>query len=425
MSYNTNGSIPTPVKDLQMLPTVTDLSENLEHLETTPKIPKLTDAKKKTYNNKTVLFNLDIDAGAKNVKARLNGDFKSFPSVAKVIDGDVPLRDLGCFTYGKKSYVVGKAIERVNGVSIVSSDDNKLERLDIWILGAIAHFRKDLKSAVMIRRRKTEPVQIILNLRIMTLSSIKRKELDKALKAIKSFSWDDSDFEITVKNLEFINEAHGAALEVAHTHNIEEFKLLDLGGGTLTYSEAFWNGDEVSTSQQPISGGGMVGITNLISTALSRTDRGALGFEALDIQLALETSKIKDGVWSVPMRSNGKFIDISSEVRGALDDWLRKNHTVKTLFDRVSQDLARGQYVFCTGGGFAIAVISVWIIRYLSDGIEDSKISLLPNPEKINMSGLVWSDVKEVVKEKKKKVVKEKVVENDDGNDANKGDKND
>ena len=362
----------------------TDLTTDLTTNKSAKKKTPATGEKKKA-NNKAVGFHLDLDAGSHNVKARLNGEYKVFQSVAKLIDGDVPLRDNGCFAYGKKCYVVGKAVERVNGKSIVNANDNKLSQLAIWIIGAITHYRKQMKALVEGRRRKTEPAQINLTLRIMTLSSIKRKELDAAIKQISAFQWDDFDILVNVKAVEFVNEAYGAALEIAHTHDLEEFRLLDLGGGTLTYSHGYWNGDEVSTSQQPISGAGMVGIINLISTALTRTDRGATGTATIDIQLALESSKTAD---SVVLRSSGKNISITDEVNAALDDWVRGNHTVKALFDRISQDLVRGNAVFCTGGGFAIPAIAQWIIAYLTDGIDDANIQVLPNPEKINMTGL-------------------------------------
>ena len=124
-----------------------------------------TPKKKRTaQNNKAIEFKLDIDAGAKRVKCRLNGVYKAFSAEAKEIKGEVPLRNDGCFGYRKKNYVVGNAIDRVNGNLIVSSQDNKLTHLDIWILGAITHYRKFLKTAVEARRRKTQPVQINLSI---------------------------------------------------------------------------------------------------------------------------------------------------------------------------------------------------------------------------------------------------------------------
>ena len=45
---------------------------------------------RKKPNNKAVDCYLDIDAGAKRVKCRLNGAYKAFPSEAKDIKTDVP-----------------------------------------------------------------------------------------------------------------------------------------------------------------------------------------------------------------------------------------------------------------------------------------------------------------------------------------------
>lgn len=165
-------------------------------------IPEIIEPKKKKSgaNNKAVDLRLDIDAGAKRVKCRLNGVYKSFPAEAKQIQGETPLRNDGCFGYRKKNYVVGNAIDRVNGTLIVSSQDNKLTHLDLWILGAITHYRKQLKSAVESRRRKTQPVQINLYLKIVTLSTPQRKELDKMLKQIAEFTWEDIEFKVTVND---------------------------------------------------------------------------------------------------------------------------------------------------------------------------------------------------------------------------------
>ncbi len=353
-----------------------------------PEVPK----KRHSQNNKAVEFQLDIDAGAKRVKCRLNGVFKSFNAEAKEIKGEVPLRNDGCFGYRKKNYVVGNAIDRVNGTLIVSSQDNKLTHLDVWILGAITHYRKQLKTAVETRRRKTQPVQINLWLRIITLSTPQRKELDKMLKQIADFTWEDIEFKVTVKHCEFIDEGEGAALEVINLYKHERFSLLDLGGGTITYSSYGWDGDELSTiARTPVSGGGMNTIINRIFKSLTRTDRGAIQAENSDIQEALELSTLNDaGQWRVPLRSNGKVKDIASEVDGAMSEWVGGNYAIQKLFDTISQRLAKGECLYCTGGGFAIGVVADWILGYLKNEIDNPNITILENPQDVNLAGLKW-----------------------------------
>ena len=349
---------------------------------------------RKKPNNKAIDCHLDIDAGAKRVKCRLNGAYKAFPSEAKDIKTDVPLRNNGCFRIGKKNYVVGKAIDRVNGEMIVASQDKKLSCVEIWILGAISHYRKFLKSCVDGRRRKTEPARLNLHLRMVTLSSFKRTELNKVLKAISAFSWEDTDFEVNVKSCEFIDEGEGAALEVAHTKDLEEFHVIDLGGGTCTHSTYLWDGDELSTeAKTPISGAGMTSVINKIFKALTRVDRGAIQAENFDIQEALELSSIgDDGAWVVPLRNNGEVQNIALEVEGALSEWTHGNYALLKQFDFISQRLARGESVFCTGGGFAVKMVADWIVRYLSKGIPNASIEVLENPQHINLSGLKWLD---------------------------------
>jgi hypothetical protein len=348
-----------------------------------------------TANNKAVEFKLDIDAGAKRIKCRLNGIYKSFPAEAKEIKSEVPLRNDGCFGYRKRNYVVGSAIDRVNGTLIVSSQDNKLSHLDVWILGALTHYRKVLKSAVDSRRRKTQPVQINLWLRVVTLSSPQRKELDKMLKQISDFTWEDLDFKVTVKACEFVDEGEGAALEVVKLYNHERFHLLDLGGGTITFTTYEWGGEELSTvAKTPVSGGGMTSIINRIFKSLTRTDRGAIQAENIDIQEALELSQIgENNTWHVPLRSSGKVKDISSEVDGALSEWVGNNYAIQKLFDSISQKLAKGEYLYCSGGGFAVAVIAEWLMKYLSNGIDGARIKILDSPQDVNLAGLRHLDI--------------------------------
>lgn len=348
-------------------------------------------------NNKSTIFKLDIDAGAKRVKCRLNGRYKSFPSEAKEVKGDVPLRNDGCFQFNKRSYVVGRAIDRVNGKLLVASQNNKISSLEVWIVGALTHYRKQLKQCVDSRRRKNEPARIELHLRIVTLSSPRRKELDRLLKQISIFVWEDVEFSVSVKSCEFIDEGEGAALEVAHLYKHEVFNLIDLGGGTCTYTTYYWDGEDLGTeAKTPVSGAGTVAIINRIFKALTRVDRGAIQAEVADIQEALKLSKIDDnGAWSVPLRSNGKLEDISDEVEGALSEWVHGNYALLKQFDFISQSLAKGEPVYCSGGGFAIKVVADWMIKYLSSGVESAKIQVLENPQHVNLAGLKWLDAVE------------------------------
>lgn len=371
------------------------IAESTQVQDTT--VTPIVAAKKRSHkaNNKAIDFQLDIDAGAKRIKCRLNGVYKSFNAEAKEIKGEVPLRNDGCFGYRKKNYVVGAAIDRVNGTMIVSSQDNKLSHLDVWILGAIAHYRKALKSAVESRRRKTQPAQINLWLRVVTLSSPQRKELDRMLKQISDFTWEDVEFKITVKVCQFIDEGEGAALEVVNLYNHEHFHLLDLGGGTITFTTYNWDEDELATvGKTPVSGGGMTSIINRIFKSLTRTDRGAIQAENSDIQEALELSSLTEvGQWRVPLRSSGKAKDIAGEVEGAMSEWVSGNYAIQKLFDTISQRLAKGEHLYCTGGGFAIGVVSDWIIRYLKNEVDNANITILDNPQDVNLAGLKWLEV--------------------------------
>ena len=121
---------------------------------------------------------------------------------------------------------------------------------------------------------------------------------------------------------------------------------------------------------------------------MTRVDRGAIQAENRDIQEALELSAVSEKGYSVPLRSNGKVEDIANEVEGALSEWVSGNYALLKQFDLISQKLARGESVYCSGGGFAVKVVADWIINYLCDGIPDAKIGILESPQHINLTGL-------------------------------------
>ena len=81
---------------------------NQQPLRNTTTMNTITSSKKKSNaaSNKAIEFFLDIDAGAKRVKARLNGTYKSFNAEAKEIKGEVPLRNDGCFSYNKNHFYI-------------------------------------------------------------------------------------------------------------------------------------------------------------------------------------------------------------------------------------------------------------------------------------------------------------------------------
>lgn len=360
---------------------------------------KKTASQNKQKTNRAIPVRLQIDAGARRVKCRLNGEFKDFPSEAKEIGGgQVPLQTSGCFSYKNKPYVVGAAVDRVNGDVILGSQDNKISKLDIWVLGAIAHFPAFLEEAAEKRRYKNLPVQLTLNLQVVTLSSPRRNELAKALNAIGTFTWEDIEFRIDVKECKFLEESEGAALEVVNKHLEEKdksthFYVIDLGGGTITSTCYEWNGARLSTlSKSPISGGGTTSIINCVFKALTRVDRGAIQTNSLNIQEALQTSHLKEEGWFVPLVNNGQLINIADEVRAALSEWVQHNYAIRILFDFLMQRIIAGDRVFCSGGGFAIKIVADWIIKYLLNDIRDREIVILDNPQDVNLAGLRWRD---------------------------------
>ncbi len=82
---------------------------------------------------------------------------------------------------------------------------------------------------------------------------------------------------------------------------------------------------------------------------------------------------------------------LSSLLKHPLTNWSLFT-PIRDLLDWVSQELRSSYPMYCTDGGFASNVISQWILARLLINIPNGKIAVIPNPEKINMTGLRWLD---------------------------------
>ena len=380
----TNGKASTDSKSLETIK-----QSDLEITRSVSKKPR----KKYDIQNKITALNLDLDAGSANCKFTINNEYTdTFPTIYKEVSGELPLGISGCFSIGSKNFAVGQVCHSLNGNLIEASRDNKIKKLDVWMIGALSSHPDLLSDIASGRKYKSKPARLKITLRLLSLSSCKRNDITKILQGVKTFTCEGVVFEIEITNTDYLfPEGYGAALEALRhiPEDVKGFDILDLGGGTITFSTYKVGKLPKAIEQTPGSGNGMKAVIDRLSIALSREDRGGLQFKKENIDSALRNSKpIGDGRHSVLYRHGVATHEIGDTVVYSLSEWVMAYPIVESLLNNVSQSLLNGRYVFATGGGFAISVIAEWIEKYVCSGIDNPKFFILANPQSINLTGL-------------------------------------
>lgn len=380
----TNGKASTDSKSLEII--------NFSEVEVTQPVSKKPRKKYETQNKITVI-NLDLDAGSANCKFVINSEYTdTFPTIYKEVSGELPLGISGCFSIGNKNFAVGQVCHSLNGNLVEASRDNKIKKLDVWMIGALSSHPDLLADIANSRKYKSKPARLKITLRLLSLSSCKRNDITKILQGVKTFTSEGTVFEVEIANTDYLfPEGYGAALEALRhiPEDVKGFDILDLGGGTITFSTYKVGKLPKAIEQTPGSGNGMKAVIDRLSIALSREDRGGLQFKKENIDSALRNSKpIGDGRHSVLYRHGVSTHEIGDTVTYSLSEWVMSYPIVESLLNNVSQSLLNGRYVFATGGGFAISAIAEWIEKYVCSGIDNPKFFILANPQSINLTGL-------------------------------------
>jgi hypothetical protein len=388
----TNGKATwAGIKSLELI----EDSEMIGSEQITAKPDKNT-RKNTTIQNKAVFVALDLDAGSSRCKFVANGWAGSYPSVFKEISGELPSGISGCFSLGNKNYAAGRVTSSLNGTLTEAFRDNKIKYLHIWLLGALTNCPDLLSDIAEGRKYKGKPARLKITLRLLSLSSSRKNDIAKTLQGIKTFTWEGTAFEIEFANTDncLYPEGYGSAC-LASTllsnsdAGVQEFCIIDLGGGTLTFSTYQVGKKPRAVEQTPGSGNGMKAIIERLSIALSRTDRGGIQFKKENLESALQNSKPNDkGGHSVRYRHGQESLEIGDTVTHALSEWVAEMPIVESLLTKVSQALLNGTPVFACGGGFAISVIADWIRNYVCADIENPQFQVLDNPQSINLTGL-------------------------------------
>ncbi|WP_414589336.1 hypothetical protein [Scytonema sp. PCC 10023] len=342
--------------------------------------------------NKPVVIDLDLDAGSSRTKFVINGWVGSYPTIYKLVLGELPSGICGCFSIGNKNYAVGQSANSLNGTLVEGYKDNKIKALDTWLIGALCSHPDLLEEVAISRKYKGKPARIKIKLRLLSLSSSKRNDIAKILQGIKAFSYEGCEYQIEFMNSDYLYpEGYGAALEALKSvsQDVAEFNVLDLGGGTLTYSTYQVGKRPKAIEQTSGSGNGMKAIIERLSIALARIDRGGLQYKKENLESALRNSKpLGGGQHSVKYRHGQESLEIGDTVTHALSEWVAESPIVESLLTKVSQALLNGVPVFATGGGMAISVIAEWIEKYVCLEIENPQFFILNEPQSINLTGL-------------------------------------
>ncbi|MEM7727377.1 MAG: hypothetical protein AAF208_13565 [Cyanobacteria bacterium P01_A01_bin.45] len=385
---NTNGTAKaTQAKDLEVLP-LTD---------TQTVAPKKT---KRESKNPLTEVNLTLDAGSKRIKFLLDGYETTIDSVYKQVKGDLPSGSAGCFNYKDKNYYVGRGCDSVIGTLVEGQKDNKIKKLDIWLIGALTSdtdFLDDLIEDTR-NRYKSKPIRLSINLKLLSLSSSKMGDIKKILTGIETFNYRGREFSVEFKDLEkdfIFDEGYGAALtaKTQIPETVREFSILDLGGGTLTLTTYKCGRRLPKRDNRTVaSGGGMQNLASKIFISFNKNDKGGETKSLESIFEALKACKSTDNGFIVPYRFGAETVDIKEECIDGLNYWVADNPSIDNILTKASQILVNGGYVFATGGGFASLVISDWIKGKLIAGIDNPHFQILENPHIINVTGMQLLD---------------------------------
>lgn len=384
IAESTNGHVKSAIENLAVI-----TAGNVELLDQSDaKIPRKSPRKSR---NTVIDVEVNIDAGARFVKATINGSFVHFPSVYRIVDEALPKNIPGCFTLDGINYAAGKSAQFAEGELITASNNNKIEKIHIWVLSALAHDRKLLKSLQDTKGRKSEPARIRLNIRMLSLSTALESDIKEALNQIEKFTWEGYDYLLQLGGWEMQPEGYGAAIAASSKYpELNQFHLLDMGGGTLTLSQysviKYDSGLNEPCPSAPLvaNGGGIASIIESIHIGLSKSDKSGVKIIPDLIQESLKSSSSK----SVEYLYGNKPKNIYKSVASALGDWVEENPQVKRILTYSLAALLRKEAVFLTGGGFASEVVHEWVSSYLLKNVPNATLERLENSHEINVTGL-------------------------------------
>ena len=357
----------------------------------TDNTPDTTAAKKP----KTVTVpELILDGGSSRTKYYLEKETGSYQSVCRQFNKttELPTGYLGVFKIGDNGYAVGESALSLSGGTFEEgfANDNKIKLLNVWIVGALCTHASFLFKRIKKAGKGNGIIKIDLKLALLSLSSHRKKEIEKAFSNLK-FEFNERLFEVNVVSYNLYPEGYGAA--VAAKKIIKQsggkdvrFHVLDLGGGTLTHTPySNQNGVPRASNQNSVSGAGVVSITEFFAKEASKGDTGGNIYHFSRLKDALESSSVSEsGEYSAEIVLGDNTRDLGDRLKSGLEAWAREIIGVRELLRDVKQILRKGERVFLTGGGFKVEAVRAFITSYLGSEL----VQTLPEPDTINITGL-------------------------------------
>ncbi|MEG4347127.1 hypothetical protein QUB70_28175 [Microcoleus sp. A003_D6] len=336
---------------------------------------------------------LILDGGSSRTKYYLEKITGSYQSVCRKFTKaqELPTGYLGVFKIGENGYAVGDSALSLSGGDLEEgyANDNKIKLLNAWIIGALCVHPTFLFKRIK-KAKKDETIKIDLKIALLSLSSHRKKEIEKAFTNLR-FEFDEHLFEINVVSYNLYPEGYGAAC--AAKKHIKElgtkdvrFHVLDLGGGTLTHTPySNQNGVPRASNQNSVSGAGVISITEFFAKEASKGDTGGNIYHFSRLKDALESSTVSEsGEYSAEIVLGDTERDLGDRLKSGLEAWSREIIGVRELLRDVKQILRKGERVYLTGGGFKVAAVQAFITSYLGSEL----VTTLPDPDTVNITGL-------------------------------------
>ncbi|MBW4505648.1 MAG: hypothetical protein KME64_03945 [Scytonematopsis contorta HA4267-MV1] len=339
----------------------------------------------------TKLPELFLDGGSGRTKSYLEKISGSYQSVVRIFPKghELPVGFLGVFKVGENGYAVGDSALSLAGGKLEEgyANDNKIKLLPIWIIGALTtHPNFLFKQA---KKSKAEVVEIELKLSLLSLSSHRKKEIEKAISDI-NFEFDERKFKVKVSDYTIYPEGYGAAcaakqfIKAAKGKDVK-FHVLDLGSGTFTHTPySNLNGVPRASNQNSVSGAGVMSICEFFAKESAKGDTGGNIYHFSRLKEALESSRVINGEYLAEIILGDSSRELGDRLRSGLESWSREIIGVRELLRDVKQLLRKNERIFLTGGGFKVEAIRHFVTEYLNSEL----VTVLDNPEDVNITGI-------------------------------------
>lgn len=324
--------------------------------------PKVQRKRTNAYCN----LEINLDAGANHVKGIVKfADIEQnihFPSRARIVDGEISPDNVGNFSYDGTNYASGKSADYYKGEWLEAREGNKIDYLDVWFLSALTHAKKVLLETG--KRRKTNSiVKLRCYIRLLTLSKERKGEIEKILNAIERFIFNNCEYEISIASLEVFTEGYGSAIAALKLdETVDRINILDMGGGTLSFTSYSNEFEELDERERTIADcGGINAIVGALQLGMSSKDNAGVQLYPELLEKSLRVSRTKQVLYDFGSDISNIFPAFTS----AMSDWLRINPQVQQVLKNVRFALINGEKIYLTGGGFSSTVIREYVTDYL------------------------------------------------------------